>query len=171
MKIKNLLLVGVLATTSLFANDFIDYSTMATKLVKANKKSGNYATIEEVKAAIASKDWVVADVRTQLEWEAGRIKGTVRIGRQNPETALANFVLDDDDNFVKQNLIVICNSAKRASIEAETFKLMGFKQVKVFDLYSWIDSCNPITTGLSSKKYKTGTKNKFGQMKAAHCYK
>ena len=171
MKLKSLLLTGILLSTSVFANEFIDYKTMSSNLVKENKKAGNYATITEVKAAIASKDWIVADVRTQLEWAAGRIKGSVRIGRQAPEKALANFALNDDDKFVKQNLIVICNSAKRASIEAETFRKMGFKQVKVFDLYSWIDACNPTVTGYSSKKYKAGTKNKFGQVKAAHCYK
>lgn len=171
MKIKTLLLAGIITSTTLFANSFVDYKTMSSKLVEENKKAGNYATIEDVKKAINSKDWIVADVRTQLEWAAGRIKGSTRIGRQAPEKALANYALDDDDNFVKQNLIVICNSAKRAAIEAQTFRLMGFKQVKIFDFYSWIDSCNPVVTNYSSKKNKTGTKNKFGQVKAAHCYK
>lgn len=164
-------MAGMIISTTLLANSFIDYKTMSSKLVEENKKAGNYATLEEVKMAIASNDWLVADVRTIEEWAAGRIKGSVRIGRQAPEKALANHVLDDDDKFIKQNLIVICNSAKRASIEAETFRKMGFKQVKVFDFYSWIDSCKPIVTNYSSKKNKTGTNNKFGQVKAAHCYK
>ncbi|APW65464.1 MULTISPECIES: rhodanese-like domain-containing protein [Arcobacteraceae] len=171
MKLKNLLLATTLVTTSLIANEFVGYNEIASKLIKENKKAGNYASIEDVKKALDSKDWIVADVRTQLEWASARIKGSVRVGRQAPEKALANFALDDDDNFVKQNLIVVCNTAKRASIEAETFKLMGFKTVKIFDIYSWIDTCNPVTTGYSSKKYKAGTKNKFGQMKAEHCYK
>jgi len=171
MKIKTLLIAGMITSSTLFANSFIDYKTMSSKLVAENKKAGNYATIEEVKTALTSKDWIVADVRTQLEWAAGRIKGSVRIGRQAPEKALANYALDDNDKFVKQNLIVICNSAKRASVEAQTFRLMGFKNVKVFDFYSWVDSCNPIVTNYSSKKNKAGTKNKFGQVKAAHCYK
>jgi rhodanese-related sulfurtransferase len=171
MKLKTLLIAGMITSTSLLANSFVDYKTMSSKLVAENKKAGNYATIEQVKAAINSKDWVVADVRTNIEWAAGRIKGSVRVGRQAPEKAIANHVLDDDDNFVKQNIIVVCNSAKRASIEAQTFKLMGFKNVKIFDFYSWVDSCNPIVTNYSSKKNKAGTKNKFGQVKAAHCYK
>ncbi len=171
MKLKTLLIAGMITSSTLLANGFVDYKTMSSKLVAENKKAGNYATVEEVKSAIASKDWVVADVRTKEEWSAGRIKGTARIGRQAPEKALANYALDDDDNFVKQNLIVICNSAKRAAIEAETFRKMGFKKVKIFDFYSWIDSCNPITTNYSSKSNKAGTKNKFGSFKAQHCYK
>jgi len=98
-------------------------------------------------------------------------QGSFRIGRQSPEKALESIVLDDNDKFVKKNLIVICNSASRASIEAQTFRKMGFKQVKVYDLYSWIDECNPVVTGYSKKKDKSGTKNKFGMFKAAHCSK
>jgi len=48
---------------------------------------------------------------------------------------------------------------------------MGFDQVKVYDMYSWIDECNPIITGYSKKKDKKGTKKKFGMFKAEHCYK
>ena len=171
MKLKTLLLAGMITSSTLLANEFIDYKTLTTKMVAENKKAGNYATTKEVQDAIASKDWIVADVRTKEEWSAGRIKGTVRIGRQAPEKAIANYALDDDDKFVKQNLIVICNTARRASIEAETFRQMGFKNVKVYEFYTWIDSCNPITTDYSSKSNKAGTKNKFGQVKAEHCYK
>ena len=171
MKLKTLLIAGILTSSTLLANEFIDYKTLTTKMVAENKKAGNYASTKDVKEAIASKEWIVADVRTKEEWSAGRIKGTVRIGRQAPEKAIANYALDDEDNFVKQNLIVICNTARRASIEAETFRQMGFKNVKVYEFYTWVDSCNPITTNYSSKKNKNGTKNKFGQVKAAHCYK
>ncbi|MAC82675.1 MAG: hypothetical protein CL624_00925 [Arcobacter sp.] len=171
MKIKTLLSVSIFVSGTLFANEFIDYKTLTTKMIAENKKAGNYATTQEVKEAIVSKDWIVADVRTKEEWSAGRIKGAVRIGRQAPEKTIANYALDDDDNFVKQNLIVICNTARRASIEAQTFRQMGFKNVKVYEFYTWIDSCNPITTNYSSKKNNNGTKNKFGQVKATHCYK
>lgn len=171
MKIHSLILASLLATSSLFATTFNDYKAVSTKLINEEKKNGNYASVEDVKKALNSKDWLVVDVRTKEEWFAARIKGSVRVGRQAPEKALANFVLDDDDNFVKQNLIVVCNSAKRAAIEAQAFKLMGFKNVKVFDLYTWIDSCNEVVNQYSSKKHKKGTKNKFGAFKAAHCYK
>lgn len=171
MKVKSLILASLLASSSLLGAQFIEYKVAATKLIKEEKKNGNYATIEEVKKALKAKDWLVADVRTKEEWSAARIKGSVRVGRQAPEKALANFVLDDNDKFVKQNLIVVCNSAKRAAAEAQIFRLMGFKNVKVFDFYSWIDSCNEVVNNYSSKKHKKGTKNKFGAFKAQHCYK
>lgn len=171
MKLKTLFIASILTGSALIANEFIDYKTLTTKMIAENKKAGNFATTKDVMEAIASKDWIVADVRTKEEWSAGRIKGTVRVGRQSPEKAIANYALDDDDNFVKQNLIVICNTARRASLEAETFRKMGFKKVKVYEFYTWVDSCNPITTNYSSKKNSNGTKNKFGQVKAEHCYK
>ena len=171
MKFTNLLLATTLFATAATASDFIPYKQLAKEIRTQEKKAGNYATLEEVKKALNSKDWAVVDVRKKEEWAAASIKGSFRIGRQSPEKALENIVLDDNDKFIKDKLIVICNSASRASIEAQTFRKMGFKKVKVYDLYSWIDECNPVVTGYSKKKDKSGTKNKFGMFKAAHCSK
>ncbi len=171
MKVKAVLVSLLVIASSLVAAEFTTYKKLASSLVKENKKNGNFATVDEVKKAIKAKDWLVADVRTKEEWASAHIKGTVRIGRQAPENGLALHALDDDDKFVKPNLIVICNSAKRASIEAETFRKMGFSTVKVFDLYSWIDKCNPVVTNYSVKKFKSGTGLKFGAFFAEHCKK
>ena len=171
MKFTNILLATTLLATAATASEFIPYKQLAKEIRTQEKKAGNFATLEEVKSALNSKDWAVVDVRTKEEWEAASIQGSFRIGRQSPEKALENIVLDDNDKFIKKNLIVICNSASRASIEAQIFRKMGFEQVKVYDMYSWIDECNPIVTGYSKKKDKQGTKNKFGMFKAAHCYK
>lgn len=171
MKFKIVLATLLFATSTLLANEFVNYKSLSNQLKAEAKKDGNYATTADVKKAIKSNDWVVADVRTKEEWDAAHIKGTVRVGRQAPEKALALYVLDDNDNFVKQNLVVICNSAARASIEAQTFKKMGFKDVKIYDLYSWIDECNPVVNSYSNKSNKSGTKNKFGSFYAQHCKK
>ncbi|MFA7083946.1 MAG: rhodanese-like domain-containing protein [Arcobacteraceae bacterium] len=171
MKFKIMLMSLAFVASNLLANEFVDYDALTKQLKAEATKKGNYATEAEVKAAIESKDWLVADVRTMEEWAAAHIKGTVRIGRQAPENALALHALDAQDNFVKQNLIVICNSAARASIEAETFRKMGFKTVKIYDLYSWIDSCNPVVTNYSVKNHKPGTGLKFGAFYAEHCSK
>ncbi|WP_321313095.1 rhodanese-like domain-containing protein [Halarcobacter sp.] len=172
MNIKGIALSFFLVTaSSLFASDFVNYSDLTKKLKAEEKKAGNYATTEEVKKALKAKDWLVADVRTMEEWSGAHIKGSVRVGRQSPEKALELFALDDDENFVKPNLIVICNSAARASIEAQTFRQMGFKTVKVYDLYSWIDECNPVVTKYTVKKDKAGTGLKFGNFYAEHCKK
>lgn len=171
MKFKLLLVSLVFTATSMFANEFIDYKSLTKQLKAEAKKNGMFASEAEVKNALKAKDWLVADVRTMEEWNAAHIPGSVRIGRQAPEKGLALHVLDDDDNFVKQNIIVVCNSAARASIEAESIKKMGFKNVKIFNIYQWIDKCNPVNTGYSKKKYKQGTKKKFGPFLAQHCYK
>lgn len=171
MKIKSIVLAFSLATSAMFASEFIDYKTLSTKLKNEAKKAGNYASAQDVKKALKAKDWMVVDVRTMEEWAAAHIKGSYRIGRQSPEKGLELYALDDDENFVKDNIIVICNSAARASIESQTFRQMGFKQVKIYDLYSWIDECNPVVTKYTVKKDKAGTGLKFGSFYADHCKK
>jgi len=171
MKLKAICLALLLVGSSLFAAEFVSYEQLSTKLKADNKKAGNYATTEEVKKALKSKDWLVADVRTMEEWSAAHMKGAVRVGRQSSEKAIALFALDDDDKLIKPNLIVVCNSAARASIEAQTFRQMGFDKVKVYDLYSWIDECNPVVTKYTVKKDKGGMNLKFGNFYAEHCKK
>ena len=169
MKLTNILLVTTLLAGASYASEFTNYKSLTKQLKAESKKAGNTATSADVKHAIAAKDWAVIDVRTIEEWKAAHIKGANRVGRQGPEKALANIVLDDDDKFIKDKIIVVCNSGSRASIEAETFRKMGFKEVKIYDMYSWIDECNPFLNTYSKKKDKHGTKNKFGAFKAAHC--
>ncbi|MDD2292110.1 MAG: rhodanese-like domain-containing protein [Aliarcobacter sp.] len=171
MKLSKVLLgIGFLAS-SLFASEFINYDKLSKNLKEEAKKSGNYATTEEVKKALGEKDWAVVDVRTAEEWASGYIKGTQRIGRETPEKAIETFVTDDQGKFIKDKIIVVCNSASRASIEAEALKKMGFQTVKIYDLYSWIDQCNPVVTKYSSHEDKEGTKQKFGDFYAEHCKK
>ena len=174
MKLGNILLAASIlagAATTASAAEFTNYKGLTKQLKAEAKKSGNFATTAEVKHAQSAKDWAIVDVRTMLEYQAAKIPGAIRIGRQGPEKALAAVVLDDEDRFIKPNIIVVCNSASRASIEAETFRKMGFKTVKIYDIYSWIDECNPFESMYSKKKDKHGTKQKFGQFKAQHCVK
>lgn len=172
-KLTSAILASALILSAGMASEpkFKSYKELTKELQAENKKNGTYATIDEVKAALEAKDWVVADVRTMEEWSAAQIKGSVRIGRESPEVALENFVLDMDGNFTKPKMIVVCNSAARASIEAEAFRKMGFTEVKIFDIYQWIDKCNPVVTNYSMLNDKGGSGLKFGEYKAQHCYK
>ena len=68
-------------------------------------------------------------------------------------------------------LIVVCNTASRAVIEAQAFKQMGFKTVKIYEINKWIDECNPVITKYSAGEHKDGTKTKFGNYYAEHCKK
>lgn len=171
MKLSKILLSMGLLAGSLFASEFINYDKLSKILKEDAKKTGLFASTEEVKKALNEKDWAVVDVRTMEEWAGGYIKGSQRIGRETPEKAIENFVLDDEGKFIKDKIIVVCNTASRASIEAEALKKMGFKTVKIYDLHTWIDECNPITTKYSSALNKDGTNIKFGDFYASHCKK
>ena len=171
MKFSKIVLSLGLLASSLFASEFINYDDLSKSLKDDAKKNGLYATTDEVKMALKEKDWAVVDVRTAEEWAGAFIKGSQRVGRETSEVAIENFVTDDDGKLIKDKIIVVCNSAARASIEAQTFRQMGFKTVKIYDLYSWIDECNPITTKYSSHEDKVGTKQKFGDYYAEHCKK
>ncbi|OCL83522.1 rhodanese-like domain-containing protein [Arcobacter porcinus] len=171
MKILKIFAFTSLLSVSLFSAEFISYDEFSKKLKDEAKKSGMMATTEEVKDALKAKDWAVVDVRTMEEWAGAAIKGSFRVGREAPEKALENIVLDDDDNFVKDKLVVVCNTASRAAIEAQAFKQMGFTTVKIYEINKWIDECNPVVTKYTSGDYKGGTKTKFGNYYAEHCKK
>lgn len=171
MKFGKILLVATLLTGSAFAAEFLTYDRLAKKLKEEAKKTGNYATTAEVKTALTQADWAVVDVRTAEEWAAGYIKGTQRVGREAPEKALESIVTDDAGKFIKDKLVVVCNSASRAAIEAEAFRKMGFTTVKIYDMHQWMDECNPLITKYSAALHKEGTNKKFGDYYAEHCKK
>ena len=171
MKLTHTLVAMLLLTSGAFASDFISYKKASTALLEKNEKAGLRATTEELKKALQAKDTAVVDVRTPLEWAGAHIKGSFRVGRQTPELAIANFVLDDDDKLVKPKLIVVCNTAHRASIQAVIFRHMGFSEVKVYPIDQWIDECNPVATKYSGKEYSKGKDHKFGEFYAEGCKK
>jgi len=152
-------------------SQFIEYSVLTAKLKEAHVKNGTYATTEQVKKALKADDWVVVDVRNDNEWSAAYIEGTKRVGRQNPEKRIKNYCLDFSDDFTRDKVIVVCNSAARASIVAEAFKVMGFKIVMIYDIYTWIDECNEISNDYTIMSSRKGTGLKFGTFKASHCKK
>ena len=171
MKLGKIFIASSLLFSSLFASEFISYDDLSKKLKEEAKQSGMMATTQEVKDALNAKDWAVVDVRTMEEWAGASIKGSFRVGRETPEKALENIVLDDEDKFVKDKLVVVCNTASRAVLEAQAFKQMGFKTVKIYEINKWIDECNPVVTKYTAGEHKEGTKTKFGNYYAEHCKK
>jgi len=171
MKLLNVLLMSGILASGTYAAEFTPYKEMAEKLLQKNIKEGLRATTEDVKKALKSKDTAVVDVRTPIEWAGAHIKGSYRVGRQTPERAIANFVLDDNDKLIKPKLIVICTSGHRASIQAVIFRHMGFANVKVYPINQWIDECNPVVTKYSGKEYPQGKDYKFGEFYAEGCKK
>jgi|GEM_PF-965621 rhodanese-related sulfurtransferase len=163
------MVLGMVLSVGGVASEFIPYEEMASTLLKENVEKGLLATTQEVEKALHVKDTVVVDVRTKEEWAGAHIKGSRRVGRQSPEKAIELFVLDDDDKLIKDKLIVVCNTAHRASLEALIFRKMGFKEVKVYPIDEWIDSCKPIVTKYSRQEYAKGHHHKFGSFYAEFC--
>lgn len=169
MKLGKIILAASLCFGVANAGDFVNYKALSGKLKKEAKANGTMATTAEVKAALASTDWAVVDVRTMEEWQAASIAGSQRVGREAPEEMLESIVVNDDGKFTKQNLIVVCNTASRASIEAKAFREMGFNTVKIYSIEAWMDECNPTVTFYSKKENKDGNKKKFGSFYPEHC--
>ncbi len=163
--------IVALSAVSASAADFIDYKKLTHQLKDEAKANGNVATTEDVKKALASNDWAVVDVRTAEEWAAAYIEGSQRVGREAPEKALENIVLDDEGKkLVKDKIIVVCNTASRAAIEAETFRKMGFSKVMIYALETqWMSECNPVKNKYSGVETKDN--KKFGSFKTEFCAK
>ncbi|SFZ98009.1 hypothetical protein MNB_SV-5-1669 [hydrothermal vent metagenome] len=171
MKIINTMLVASVLMSGSYAAEFISFHQLGDKLIAENIKNGLRASTDDVKKALKSKDTAVVDVRSEVEWAGAHIQGSFRVGRQSPEKAVANFVLDDDDKLVKDKLIVVCNTTHRASIVAQTFREMGFTEVKIYPIDEWIDECNPIVTKYSRQLYTEGKDHKFGEFYSEKCNK
>jgi rhodanese-related sulfurtransferase len=171
MRLINTIVIAGILASGIFAAEFIPYHKLADNLIAENVKNGWRASTDDVKKALKSKDTAVVDVRTDIEWAGAHIQGTFRVGRQSPEKAVANFVLDDDDKLVKDKLIVVCNTTHRASIQAAIFRRMGFTEVKIYPIDEWIDECNPVVTKYSRQQYTEGKDHKFGEFYAEGCQK
>jgi rhodanese-related sulfurtransferase len=169
MKLGKVILAASLCFGIASADGFVDYKGLSGALKKEAKAKGQVATTAEVKAALFAKDWAVVDIRTMDEWQGARIEGSLRIGREAPEKALEAIVLDDDNKFIKPNIIVVCNTASRGVIDAQTFRQMGFKEVKVYGIETWMDECNPTSNFYSKTANKDGKNKKFGSFLAEHC--
>ncbi|MDD2698642.1 MAG: rhodanese-like domain-containing protein [Arcobacteraceae bacterium] len=171
MKLGKIILAASLCFGVVNAGDFVDYKKLTHNLKGDAKKNGEIASTDEVKKALASADWAVVDVRTMDEWQAASIAGSVRIGREAPEKALEGIVLDDNNKFVKQNIVVVCNTASRAAIEAQAFRQMGFNTVKIYGIETWMQECNPVNNWYSNVVANKDTKAKFGSVLPAYCAK
>jgi rhodanese-related sulfurtransferase len=171
MKLINSLIITSALMTGSFATEFVNYHNVAEKLLAQEKKNGLNATAQDVRNAIKSKDTVVVDVRTDIEWASAHIRGSYRVGRESPEKMVEPLVLDDDGKFVKTKLIVVCNTAHRASLEAVIFRKMGFTEVKTYGIDEWIDECNPVMTHYSTLGNPKGKNHLFGDFYTKDCEK
>ncbi len=85
-------------------------------------------TAEEAKQIMDSEDgYIILDVRTQEEYDQGRIPGAILIPDTEIE-ARAEEVLTDKDQLI----LVYCRSGRRSKIAAEALVELGYTNIKEF---------------------------------------
>ena len=83
-------------------------------------------TVKEVKKDIdAGKSFVLLDVRTLEEFNAGHLPGGTNIPRGTLEFLIGKFYPSKD-----REIILYCRTDARAALSTHTLKEMGYKNVK-----------------------------------------
>lgn len=82
-------------------------------------------TIEEVKSKLESgENFHLVDVREDNEWDKGRIKGSVHIGRGVIERDIEKLIAN------KKDLVVLyCGGGFRSALAAHNIQFMGYENV------------------------------------------
>lgn len=83
------------------------------------KESYQYTSDKEVESLMVNNEFVVIDVRTKEEYDAGHVKGAINI----PYDEI------DENTILDKNLLIFvyCRSGNRSSIAAETLTNLGYK--------------------------------------------
>lgn len=86
-------------------------------------------SISELKQAMqAGKTPIIIDVRDEDEYLAGHIPGAILVPAKNVE-----HHLDMLEKYKKEEIVLYCQSGRRASAAATTLENAGFKHVKLLD--------------------------------------
>ena len=85
-------------------------------------------TAEDAKRIMDSgEDYIILDVRTQEEYDAGHIPGAIVVPHEEI-TEKAEEVLMDKDQLI----LVYCRSGRRSKIAAEALTELGYTNIKEF---------------------------------------
>lgn len=89
------------------------------------KKNIRECSVEEVKAMIINKeDFYLVDIREDNEFNSGRIKGAVHIGKGIIERDIHLYVPDHD-----KKIVLYCGGGFRTIIAADSLCKMGYTNV------------------------------------------
>lgn len=98
-------------------------------LVNEAKSRINQMTVEEVAEKIKRGDrFFFVDTREDGEWEAGRAKGAIHLGKGIIERDIENAIPDPD-----AEIILYCGGGFRSALAADTLQKMGYKNVISMD--------------------------------------
>ena len=124
MKKLWIILISLLALTACAAQPQEDPTTQETE------KEAVYLNItaQEAKAIMDSQEgYIILDVRTQEEYEAGHIPGAILIPYDQIEQKAGELLPDKD-----QLILVYCRSGRRSKIAAETLVALGYTNIQEF---------------------------------------
>lgn len=98
-------------------------------------KANNVISHEEAKKRMASKDVIVLDVRTEQEFKAGHIAGSINLEIRQIPRRIQDLVSNPD-----QEILVYCLSGARSRLAAKALGKLGYSNVSDFgSLHGWPD--------------------------------
>ena len=107
----------------------MSHSNEFLKQVNAAKERIEETNCEEVFNRIQKGEQVnLIDVREDKEWEAGKIKGSVHIGKGIIERDIVKYYPDKSTE-----LILYCGGGFRSALAAKSIKEMGYKNAISMD--------------------------------------
>ncbi len=105
------------------------HSPAFLKLVNDAKRNIKETTVAEVAERVKSGEkLVLVDTREDTEWQAGRIRGAIHLGKGVIERDIEAKIPDKS-----QEIILYCGGGFRSALAAEALQKMGYTNVISMD--------------------------------------
>ena len=107
----------------------MDHAPGFLSLVKDAKSRVKETNVAEVKKRMdAGEKFTLVDVREDLEWAKGHIKGAVHLGKGVIERDIEKAIPNKE-----QEVILYCGGGFRSALVADNLQKMGYKNVLSMD--------------------------------------
>ena len=117
------------------------HNSQFLKLVNEAKSQIKEVTIDDVhQRQTQGANFHLVDVREDLEWEAGRIKGAIHLGKGVIERDIEKNIPDTN-----AEIILYCGGGFRSALAAEVLQKMGYTKVASMDggIRAWREADYP----------------------------
>ncbi len=112
-----------------YAPRAMTHSPAFLKLVNDAKRNIKETTVAEVAERVKSGEkLVLVDTREDTEWQAGRIRGAIHLGKGVIERDIEAKIPDKS-----QEIILYCGGGFRSALAAEALQKMGYTNVISMD--------------------------------------
>ncbi|MEJ2005242.1 MAG: rhodanese-like domain-containing protein [Cyclobacteriaceae bacterium] len=144
MKVRSSYIIPAILIVGIFLNSCKNSSTIisefdnAQALVEDTKTRINEITLEEFRSKMDAGDmFVLIDVRTESEHDAGYIPGSVLIPRGKLEFNISNEAFWEEEGMytpLKDDVLILyCRGGNRSALAAESLQRLGFSNVYSID--------------------------------------